>query len=106
MATGKKKVMKVVVKEPGKDPKIIELENELTPMQKLVGGYIQIVPLHGAKPFPQVDLVCDEEGKFKGYPVNFTLPWGDPVVGTVFFMRRNGGSLSQGHIDQLMGLLK
>ena len=38
---------------------------KLDEMQAIVGGYIQVVPLKY-----NMQIVCDEEGKLKGYPVN------------------------------------
>jgi hypothetical protein len=55
----------------------------LQELQGFVGGYIQIVPTPGGRV-----LVCDEEGKFKGYPVNVAAtqkyrPGDDQIVGDV-----------------------
>ena len=41
-------------------------EMSLEEMQKIVGGYIQIVPLSKSNKI----LILDEEGKLKGYPIN------------------------------------
>ena len=51
--------MLVLMIEPGKAPRRLELSHSLTEMQKAVGGSIQIL-----YPFEDpVALVCNEEGK-------------------------------------------
>ena len=70
--------MRVLKKEPAKAPEIIEIDNTLEALQEAVGGYIEVVPVHGTA----VVFICDEEGKIKGYPPNFAIP-GDMLVGTV-----------------------
>lgn len=71
--------MKVVIKKAGKKPEIAEIENELSVLQEIVGGYIEILPLFG-----NIVLVCNEEGKLMGLPANFIFR-GDMIVGDVFF---------------------
>lgn len=61
--------MKVVLCEPGKKAQIAEIGNKLEDMQKVVGGLIQAV-----YPFTDnVALVCNEEGKIDGLPLNRAL---------------------------------
>ena len=61
--------MKVLVVEPGKRPEEREIQGDLTEIQELVGGYIQAV-----YPFEdEVALVCNEEGKLQGLPLNRAL---------------------------------
>ena len=58
--------MKVLLIRPMEVPKEIEIEDSLEKMQRLVGGYIQEI-----MPFDDdVALVCNEEGKFMGLPLN------------------------------------
>lgn len=47
------------------------IENDLEEMQKLVGGYIEVVTISRD---PVLLLVCDEEGLLKGRAVNLSLP--------------------------------
>lgn len=58
--------IRAIRQEPGCEPEIIEIENELKPLQEAVGGYIQAVPLGIGK----VAVICDEEGRLKGKPFN------------------------------------
>lgn len=62
-------LMKVVLCEPGKKARMAEIGNKLEDMQKVVGGLIQAV-----YPFTDnVALVCNEEGKIDGLPLNRAL---------------------------------
>ena len=77
--------MRVVLVEPGKCARPVEIEEDLHTMQELVGGTIQAV-----YPFDDpVALVCNDEGKLLGLPWNRTLtddhgvPY-DIVCGTFF----------------------
>lgn len=73
--------IRVLVKEPGKDPKIQMVDNTLKALQNLVGGYIETVELdHG------VCLICNENGKIIDLPENFWAPWDDTIVGTAVFV--------------------
>ena len=77
--------MKVVLIEPGKFARIDEIETDLESYQKAVNGYIQMV-------YPYDDpvaLVCNEEGKINGLPLNRAMTdenghvW-DIIAGTFF----------------------
>ena len=77
--------LRVLVVEPEKPPAAQEIDRSLESMQRLVGGYIQAV-----YPFDDpVALICNEEGKLLGLPMNRTLrdergvPY-DIVCGTFF----------------------
>ena len=61
--------MLVLMIEPGKAPRRLELSHSLTEMQKAVGGSIQIL-----YPFEDpVALVCNDEGKLLRLPANRAL---------------------------------
>jgi hypothetical protein len=61
--------MKVLMVEPGKSPYAAEIESGLKSLQAAVGGDIQAV-----YPFEEtVCLVCNEEGKLQGLPLNRAL---------------------------------
>lgn len=61
--------MNILLIEPGKPPRPTEIPQTLSAMQHLVGGYIQVL-----YPFDDpVALVCNEEGKLKGLPLNRAL---------------------------------
>ena len=77
--------MKVLVVRPMEMPAVQEIDHTLSAMQELVGGTIQAV-----YPFDDpVALVCNDEGKLLGLPMNRALtddhgvPY-DIVCGTFF----------------------
>ena len=61
--------MKVIIIEPKEKPVVKEIEGGLDCLQKIVGGYIQVV-----YPFSDpVGIICNEEGKLNGLPLNRAL---------------------------------
>ena len=61
--------MKVLAVEPGKVPYETEIESGLESLQKAVGGSIEAV-------YPYEDpvaVICNEEGKLMGLPLNLSL---------------------------------
>jgi len=72
--------MNVLVVEPEKVPCEAEIDGSLESMQKLVGGTIEAV-----YPFEDhVALVCNDEGKLNGLPLNRKLEDYDIIAGTFF----------------------
>ena len=58
--------MQVLLVEPGRAPRKMELKNDLYAMQRVVGGLLQVI-----YPFEEpVALVCNDEGKLLGLPAN------------------------------------
>lgn len=78
--------MKVVVKNVGKEPKVVEIDGKLKTMQDIVGGYIQTFPW-----FDRIIIVCNEEGKLMDLPENFKVrcspSYVETIVGNVFFCK-------------------
>ena len=61
--------MQVVVVEPKKKPVVQDIDSGLESMQRIVGGSIQAI-----YPFEEpVALICNEEGKLLGLPLNRAL---------------------------------
>ena len=61
--------MRVIVVEPKKKPMVQDIGSDLESMQKIVGGSIEAV-----YPFADpVALICNEEGKLLGLPLNRAL---------------------------------
>ena len=59
-------LIEVLLVEPGKYPKVIEISDDLETMQNMVGGYIEEY-----MPFDdEVAIICNEEGKMNGEPLN------------------------------------
>lgn len=76
--------MRAVIKNIGEKGKIVEIENELEPLQKVVGGSIEVLPLPN-----DMVLICNEMGKVNNLPLNFVITFGnyvDAIVGNAIFM--------------------
>ncbi len=74
--------------EPKKNPRIMEIENTLEAMQKTVGGYIEMINMdHGDV------IVVNEEGKLIGLEGNRKLG-GDILTGSFFIAGTNGEDLA------------
>lgn len=75
--TGKAKVetIKVVLLEPGKMARIAEIDRSLHGMQRVVGGDIE--PMYPYE--EQVCIVCNEEGKITGLPLNRAIREEDTI---------------------------
>lgn len=70
--------MRILLVEPGQIPRPLDIEPSLKSMQKLVGGHIQAV-----YPFEEpVALICHEEGKLLGLPLNRALK--NPETGEIY----------------------
>lgn len=78
----------VVIKEPGKAPRLAHIENSLECLQETVGGYIETLTLH-----LDAVVICDEEGRLKGLPYCCTV-CGVDFVGTVIFAGVSGDNLT------------
>lgn len=96
--------MTVLVVEPGKAPYVKEIDPGLASLQHEVGGWIQAV-----YPFEDpVAIICNEEGKLEGLPLNralFTEEHGvyDIVAGTFLvtgLTEDNFGSLTDAQVKK------
>ena len=76
--------MKAIRKKPGEQPEIVEIENSLESLQKEVGGFVQGVTLAD-----DLCVICDEEGRLKGYAHNCTV-CGVDFVGTILVVGVDG----------------
>lgn len=82
--------MKILVIEPCREPYETVIDHRLETMQKLVGRYIQaIFPFEDD---PEIALICNEEGKLMGLPLNRALfdedgAIYDIIAGTFFVCR-------------------
>lgn len=57
--------MRVIRKDPGQKPELVEIENTLDALQQAVGGYIETVTFS-----TDAAVVCNEEGRLRGLPYN------------------------------------
>lgn len=89
------KTIKVLVKEPGKTAEVREVTNDLKTFQELVGGYIETVRFD-----EHSELLCNEEGKLQGLPVNFPL-WNDVIVGTAVIVGTDGEDFTDVRLETI-----
>ena len=91
--------MIILLIQLGQKPTLTEIDGTLESMQKIVGGYIQVL-----YPFDDpVALVCNDEGKLLGLPLNRGLRDGcgqiyDVIAGTFFLC---GAPPDTDHLDSL-----
>lgn len=96
--------MRVLIKDPGRNARMWDIENDLDVLQYIVDGYIEVVELGCG-----IIAVCDEEGKLKGKERNYWLSNGDCLVGTVIFCTTDGeefAGLSDEQVSMVQGWLK
>ena len=97
--------MRAIVKEPGKEPIEVLIENDLETLQRIVGGYIEPVTIDEG-----IVLLCNEEGKLHGLEPNFFLgAIGDLILGTVVIVGAQGDefvSLPEDKADMISGILR
>ena len=74
----------VIIKEPGRVPRHVNISNTLENLQKTVGGYIETVTLCS-----DLVVICDEEGRIKGKPHCCNIA-GVVFVGTVILAGVDG----------------
>lgn len=68
--------MRVLLVKPGEVPCIVEMDSTLEALQKAVGGFIEAV-----YPFDDpVAIICNEEGKLEGLPLNRALRDADGCI--------------------------
>lgn len=66
----------VLLVEPNKYPKLIKIDDTLEAMQEVVGGYIEeYMPYED-----EVAIICNEEGKYSGMPLNRAIYSEAPTV--------------------------
>jgi hypothetical protein len=86
-----KEKSQIIIIYPNGEYEVNEMETlDLKTAQKLVGGYVQVVPLFNKFEGMSCVVLCDEDGKMTGKPYNVraTLEW-----------KRCAG----GHDDMLVG---
>ena len=72
--------LKIIYKEIGKDPVVMEIDDTLDAKQKLVGGLIEVVPYKD-----NLLLICNEEGKITNLKPNLQFDY-DYIAGNCFIV--------------------
>ena len=99
--------MKILLVEPEKAPERVEISGDLESMQQIVGGSVQAI-----YPFEEpIALICNEEGKLNGLPLNRALrdedgKIYDVITGTFFLCgapseEESFTSLSENQLEEL-----
>ena len=76
----------VVMVEPHKEPYVTEIKDELSALQKAVGGYIEVVG-NGDGTL----IICNEEGKLQGLEGNRRIHNGMSIIAGTFFVVGDDG---------------
>ena len=89
--------MALLVKADGRIDIVLPQGPEFTleELQGFVGGYIELLKIHGSvDTYGEFDMMfCNEEGKLQGLPTNliataiYAHGWHDPVVGDVLLCK-------------------
>lgn len=105
------RVLAYRIKNKSTKGEVIEIKNELEPMQEFVGGYIEVVPMLNG-----LVVVCDEEGSLKKYPhcvdIDITINGQTACfafVGNIFICGTDGEEfrgLSDDEIESMRQLVK
>ena len=83
----------VLIKEPGKTPRHVNISCTLENPQKTVGGYIETVTLCS-----DLVVICDDEGRLKGKPHCCNIA-GVDFVGTIIMCGVKGEEFTDLPID-------
>lgn len=78
------KKISVIIKEPGKVPRHVNISTTLENLQRTVGGYIETVTFA-----TDACIICNEEGRLQGLPFCCRI-FGVDFVGTIIMIGVNG----------------
>lgn len=97
--------MRIIYKEPGKEPRTMIVPNTLKMLQDLVGGYIETLKIAD-----NVVMIFNEEGKLLDLEPNFFVgAIGDVILGPVVICEEDGedfASLSDYNVELIGGILR
>ena len=95
------KKLTVVMVEPHKTPYVTEISDELSALQRCVGGYIEVVG-NGDGTL----IICNEEGKLQGLEGNRRIHDGMSIIAGTFFVVGDDGenfrSLTESEVTRYM----
>ena len=95
----KKEKLRCILVKVFEQPKVIEIEHNLSTIQNYVGGLIDIVEIE-----EDVDIIINDEGKLLGLSPNLVLyEFGDIIVGDFLVVGQENGetiSLSEEKIEK------
>lgn len=95
--------MRVLVFRPEEPPVVQEVDNTLESMQKLVGGYIDLLTVDNDR-FGGIDLCVNDEGRVANLPYCITVKTANGnthrIFGTAFLLRHDSEGESMGLRDE------
>lgn len=99
------KKLTVVMVKPHKTPYVTEIADELSALQRCVGGYIEVVG-NGDGTL----IICNEEGKLQGLEGNRRIHDGMSIIAGTFFVVGDDGenfrSLTESEVMRYMDRFK
>ena len=99
------KKLTVVMVKPHKTPYVTEITDELSALQRCVGGYIEVVG-NGDGTL----IICNEEGKLQGLEGNRRIHDGMSIIAGTFFVVGDDGenfrSLTESEVMRYMDRFK
>jgi len=81
--------LQIVIVEPDKKPYKTIIDNELEAFNKIVGGYLELIPIGRTRKGAKVAVHVNEEGKIHDLPFNRNIVGFDILVGTFFITAFN-----------------
>jgi hypothetical protein len=82
--------IRIVVVQPGQPAQVVTVRNELSEMQRIVGGLIEVFPVG----IPGAVGVCNEEGLLLGLPWCRFVPAAGAAIAGTFFVAADGSSFA------------
>ena len=76
------KTIKVIIKEPGKQAEVREIEDKYENLSSIVDGLIEFTDI----PFDGVEIICNEEYRVNQLPFNVILPELKNYIGGTFLV--------------------
>lgn len=99
--------IKAIILEPEKGARIEMIDSSLEELQKLVGGYIEVIyPFDYEKyPLNQIAIICNDSGKIERLPLNRALydedgSLYDVIAGTAAVVGIDGDGFTSLSTDQ------
>ena len=93
--------MKVIIKEPKRNARVIDIDNTLEALQKAVGGFIEAIYYRTDGELYAV--LCDEEGRLYDKPYNCDVQ-GISFVGTILIVGVDGEEFTDAPAAWLRGI--
>ena len=95
--------MRIIYKEPGKEPEVMNIDITLKALQDLVHGYIEHLELAPGR----LGLIVNEEGKLNDMKKNFfLLSHNDMIFGPAVFLGEAGEDFTDISDDDAMTVME